>query len=490
MPVEPDQHAHPNDHNPPPPGRTGREQLLRGLLWAVTVLIAAIIGAALVYWGGKWAVLFAAFALILTGVVIAGIVTMRWIVRRLNGGGPAAAGARRVRSARQRPPDGGTAVSGRQVPASATPQAAPSQVTSPPVPAPPALARTGVAQDSPSISRTSSGDFPAVSGNVPVMAAHSDGTAEGRLDNGEKAPQSALVQPKGFRRHQSRLVDSRHAGYCLDQSGTDRLFILAGSALGATHDQRGLMREDDVFFDKAFLAEPDSATTVVAAVADGVSTARQSHLTSALAVRLAVHELSSWLTEAGPAGLFSDWQPTAHRLVAAVADKLAAELDETPGSHQEQFGTSPVVEENYAKRPGKPAATLAVLATAESPDGLCAWWLTVGDCQVAVVDTVTGKVDWLTKQTHRRDLAVDAVPSRRQATAGGRAIIMDGTAVVAMTDGMAHLLDEDSEHLSAALAAASWRESAVGSLLSALDARQHGNHDDRSLVAIGPVRRN
>jgi hypothetical protein len=74
-----------------------------------------------------------------------------------------------------------------------------------------------------------------------------------------------MAQRKDFEHHRYRPLSSHHGAYSLEQAGTNRLFILAGSALGAKHDQAGTPRED------AFLAEPTAPSRVVAAVADGVS---------------------------------------------------------------------------------------------------------------------------------------------------------------------------------------------------------------------------
>jgi hypothetical protein len=244
------------------------------------------------------------------------------------------------------------------------------------------------------------------------------------------------------------------------------------------------MREDDV----AFYADPASTSTIVAAVADGVGSARDSHIVSALAVRIAVNELSSWLTAPSKHSILSDWEQTAGSLVSTVADALASELPEP--AYLDLIGTSRFVEEEYRQRPGRPAATLAVVVVDEAPDGFFASWLTVGDCDVVVADFVDGEVAWLTDHAHRKGPRTEAVPSHRKATRCAQASIADGQAVVATTDGMAELLSGgEGQALSQALAAAHKRDSALVNLLGALDARQHGNYDDRSLVAIGPISR-
>jgi Protein phosphatase 2C len=293
----------------------------------------------------------------------------------------------------------------------------------------------------------------------------------------------AQAQPKNYVRHQPRRLDSRHAAYSLEQSGTDRFFILAGTVLGAKHDQAGITREDEV----AFLIQPTAPNAIVAAVADGVSTARLSHLASALAVQHAVNLLSSWLGDAVQPGVLDSWPETAEQLVAAVAN----DLDEAKvRAYHAAIGAHLHAEDMMERRRGRPAATLAVVVIDETPQGAYAWWLTVGDCDVVVVDFTTGEVKWLTPKAFRDGPHTKAVPSERQATHSGQWVeIEDGQAVLVMTDGMADLLDDDEQHALKALAAAHVRGSALGDLLTALDLRLEANHDDRSLVAMGPISR-
>lgn len=319
----------------------------------------------------------------------------------------------------------------------------------------------------------------------PLPRAREAATDPGDPHLAGKATQGApaswpLVQRKDFPRGQFRPVASSRGAYSLEQSGTDRLFILAGSAIGARHDQAGTRREDDV----AFCAAPAAADTVVAAVADGVSNARQSHLASTLATRLAVNLLSSSLTAPAQVSALERWPQAADWLVAEVSDELDHAI---AAARFPAVGAIGFSEEATDRRPGKPAATLAVVAVNETPEGFHASWLTVGDCDVVLIDFTTDKVRWLTRKAHRGGPRTMAVPSHRQATDHGQALVADGQAVVAMTDGMAELLDAEPEHTLRALAVAHNRGSAVSDLLAALDLRLQGNHDDRSLVAIGPV---
>lgn len=311
-----------------------------------------------------------------------------------------------------------------------------------------------------------------------------DGPASTRNSPGPLSRTLIPVQQKDFPRRHPRPVDSSHPGNLVDQSGTDRLFLLAGSALGGKHDQSGLMREDDV----AFYSDPAASSTIIAAVADGVGSSKNSHIASALAVRIAVHALSSWLAAPGRRGRLLAWEQTANALVTTVSDALRTELLDT--AYPGLIGTSQLAEDEYQLRPGRPAATLAVVVVDEVSDGFLASWLTVGDCDVMIADVSTDKVAWLTKHAYRRGPSTEAVPSHRTVTYSSQNRIRDGQAIVAVTDGMAEVLGGGGwPVLRPALAAARQRESALIDLLMALNVQQHGNYDDRSLVAIGPIGR-
>jgi Protein phosphatase 2C len=295
-------------------------------------------------------------------------------------------------------------------------------------------------------------------------------------------PANPAVQRKNFVRH-PRPLNSHHGAYVLEQSGTSRLFVLAGAVIGARHDQAGVVREDDV----AFAVDPAATGAVIAAVADGLGSARLSHVASALAARSAVELLSSaWLRGPDDHGIVGarPWHLLANQLVANLTDLLA---EEHVAARANDLGLAPAGQESRSRQ-RRPSTTLAVIAVDHTAGGLCASWYTVGDCEVAIADTVTGDVTWLTPVGERDDQVTAAVPPAREASHGGQHLIADGQAVLAMTDGMAKLVHFHPEHMLRALATAQGQGSALGDLLAALDSYQQGNFDDRSAIAVGPLR--
>jgi hypothetical protein len=480
--LDPGDSLQPQDQNDPPPPVRERQRRLRACALFGLCLIVLFIGGALLQRGNKWGIPLG-YLLISIAILPVFFAALRWLFPRW-GAARVKWGSMRRKVVEPEPQDQAagspTKTQDPTVAASVssvTTTAVPSPVSSvPPTESPASVpANTmSVAQNTGGSTRDSTDESP---GDV-------DGPA--RTSNSPRPLSRAaiLAQQKDFSRRRPRPVDSRHGGYLLDQSGTDRLFLLAGSVLGGQHDQPGLMREDDV----AFYADPAATSTIVAAVADGVGSARLSHVVSALAVRIAVNELSSWLAAPSKHRILSAWEQTASTLVSTVDDALFTELLE-PAS-LDLIGMSRLVEEEYLQRPGRPAATLAVVVVDEVPEGFLASWLTVGDCDVVITEYVTGKVTWLTGHAYRKGPRTEAVPSHRKVTRSGQHFIADGQAVVAATDGMAEVLDDGGwPALTQALAAARRRDSALIDLLTALDARQHGNYDDRSLVAIGPIGR-
>jgi hypothetical protein len=446
----------------PPAGKRRRRIVcLVAVIGAVCVVAFAI--SALVRWGGKWEAALG-ILLILPAIVVLIFRLIYW--------------ARQCSPSRDK---SGVKSDGRTGPEPSSPeigaiQSAPNDEVPPSPGNSAALADPQAAQAlrDPAI-RHWSGVEPELPGSV--------GTTPPRAPHVKLLGQrKKLAQRKDFSRRLPRPLDSEHSAYCLDQSGTDRLFVLAGSAIGAKHDQAGIPREDAV----AFHVESHTASTVVAAVADGLSTARMSHMASALAVRLSVSWLSQWLANPALPSIFETWPQSADQLVASLGDTLDESFIK---DHFATVGMSQLPGGFSERRQGKPAATLAVLVVDETSEGISAWWFTVGDCDVVSIDFSTGDVKWLTPRMYRQGPHTKAVPSHRQATASGQVLLSDGRAVVAMTDGMAELLDADQEYTVRALTAAHVRGNALGDLLMALDSRQQGNHDDRSLVAMGSISR-
>jgi len=236
------------------------------------------------------------------------------------------------------------------------------------------------------------------------------------------------------------------------------------------------------------MVDPTATSTVLAAVADGVGGARLAHVASALAVRHAVELLSaSLLAEPDSQGRLGppDWPQLADQLAAKVADLLS---EERVVAHSSHLGMASIGEHTRNRRE-MPATTLAVLAVDDTAAGIQVSWFTVGDCEVAVADITARKVTWLTPVADRDGQRTEAVPSTQKASYSGRYLIGDGQAVLAVTDGMAELLHDKPEYTLRALATARKQGNALGDLLVALDLRLQAAHDDRSMVAIGPISR-
>ena len=322
--------------------------------------------------------------------------------------------------------------------------------------------------------------MPALDSPAQILAASADSTAAESPSVTQPYPK---VQRKDLARRLPRPLDSHHSAYALEQAGTDRLFVLAGAVLGARHDQAGITREDNL----AFAADPTADGAVIAAVADGLGSTRLSHVASALTARHAVALMSEWptkLTNPGT-GVPPSWHQIADWLVEQIADLLT---EENVTARADELRMPPAGEESR-NRQRRPASTLAVVAVDHVTVGTRASWCTVGDCEVAIADIAASTVTWLTPVGQRDEQVTAAVPSARAASHWGQHLIADGQAVLAMTDGMARLLYRRPEHTLRALAAAQAQDSALGGLLVALDLRLQGEHDDRSVVAVGPIRR-
>lgn len=329
-------------------------------------------------------------------------------------------------------------------------------------------------------SATSTGGEPAEGKQALTYAVQGDGPEPPSHELVLGSRPGWMRQRKDFRRDEGRDLTSAHGGYTLEQSGTGRLFVLAGSAIGAAHDQAGITREDAV----AFAVNQSSRGGVVAAVADGLGSARLSHVASSMAAREAVElgvERLPDMPRPGQPGSALTWRRIADALVGEIAHVLA----EKRVLYRAADLGMPSVGTKSRERVPPPATTLALVAVVEDDGGAYAWWLTVGDCEVAVTDTKSGTLNWLTPIAERDDRITAALPSTRIASLCGMTPLSAGQTLLAMTDGMARVIQDDSEQVTHAILAARNQDSALQDLMSALDNRVQGRHDDRSLVAVG-----
>ena len=124
-----------------------------------------------------------------------------------------------------------------------------------------------------------------------------------------------LTQRKDMRRYRKRQSEKRYSGYALDQIVGGDLFAVAGSAIGASHDQSGEPRED------AFSIVPIGTNGLLAAVADGLGSTENSHIASRIACDAAIDYLGG--LDLADAGLTVDrWREIAQDAAHSVAREL------------------------------------------------------------------------------------------------------------------------------------------------------------------------
>lgn len=276
-------------------------------------------------------------------------------------------------------------------------------------------------------------------------------------------------QRKDFRRQHPRLLTSCHPAYRLDQSATGRLFVLAGSAIGASHDQEGEFREDAVSFSvltpSGFLA---------CALADGLGSTASSHITSDNAARFAVTALSSLGRESL---LVDNWPMHVERLLAEINDAFAS------GESDLRNSRIPDSEISGRSRQGK-TTLVGSLVIPGSGTERCAWF-SVGDSEIALFDPENGAIRWLTDRAAHGGPMNRTIPGASTPDSCGVIELQAGWCLLMVSDGMADVLEDGWQLTSAALLRARRSLGAIPELAQALDQQVQGAHDDRSLVAVG-----
>lgn len=286
-------------------------------------------------------------------------------------------------------------------------------------------------------------------------------------------------QRKDFQRLGVRELTSRHPGYALDQSEGGKLFVLAGSAIGAGHDQAADPREDAV----AFLANTQK-NRIVCAIADGVGSTILAHEASCRAAQAAVDALSELNRNMDDLDV-SSW--TSH------ADSILRDVNSALGPECSAFGTNlaPLLRLPLGYGGGRrnvPRTTLvaAVVELAEATMRCC--WLSVGDSELAVLEAGSSCLKWLTdRQSHGGPIDATLPGSVRPSCSGVLEVPLDAT-ILLLTDGMAEVLERWSlGPISKAIDRAKQRKGALSELAAAIDARVIGVNDDRSVIAVGVI---
>ncbi|MDX8049634.1 protein phosphatase 2C domain-containing protein [Lentzea sp. BCCO 10_0798] len=228
-----------------------------------------------------------------------------------------------------------------------------------------------------------------------------------------------------------------------------------------------------------FLVSPDRRWLVIA-VADGVAQGTHSHIAAQIVVRSGCRALSALLGQDDPSRI--DWTALLHRLADEVVRYAQAELG--LGDRVDVAGTLATT------------ALFAVVGLTPDEDGfLPAYVMPFGDSSAWVLRPDDER-PWIALQPVKNEgsviasSATDAIPLvPHELPAAVKTSIAPGEALVLMTDGVGDALGAGSGEVGQFLAA-SWREPPEAlTFASQANFARRTYDDDRTVVAVWPVRR-
>jgi hypothetical protein len=226
-----------------------------------------------------------------------------------------------------------------------------------------------------------------------------------------------------------------------DTAWSAGIWMHAGSVIGPEHrSPKGLAPREDAYG----AASADDPSVLVAAVADGVGSARDSHVAS----QMAVEEILSMpilkrVTVADLAALsegMGQWKNTALQVMEAVSTKLNEEAVDRRARLTDRAKHS-----GGRPRPSAPATTLVLALAAMLGDVTRVVWCAVGDSEVAVLEPDSpDSVKW---QTNPQDRAqgTRSLPRDSRHVEVGCCCLRPGEALLLMTDGCERVLSLDPE---------------------------------------------
>lgn len=314
----------------------------------------------------------------------------------------------------------------------------------------------------------------------------SDPTWPGPVDDGRRAaPSEPTFQRELF--PLPLVTSSGTAGLSIDSGRVGRFNMYAATQLGVAHALKSAAREDAYALGGAAGWEG-----CIVAVADGLGAARNSHMASLTAARVAV----SWLSGKLVPGLTwrpEQWTQLAADCTSAVSQHLVPDLLD---SLAEGDGFRPGRDVPRRKADTDPASTLlfAVLTLGQA-NTIDVSWASVGDSRLAAVDPA-GEFTWISAvsfddfqgqpATALVSNSVDSLPKEPERLQTGTIRLDAGTAVLLASDGLTTALDLAPDYFAGAIRQMipdQVRAHTFGALLD-FDIRQL--YDDRTLVAIWP----
>lgn len=257
-------------------------------------------------------------------------------------------------------------------------------------------------------------------------------SAPDRTSGPFRDPRSAGVP----RSQKLTATTSGQAGMAFDLAWNAGIWVHAGSVIGPEHrSPKGLAPREDAYG----AAPANDPSVLIAAVADGVGSTRDSDVASQLAVEAAL----SVLQQITVAKLATLWEGKGHweQLALEVMDAVSGAVREERVNERARLAY-PARHSTGRRRPSAPATTLIVALAASYNEIARAVWCAVGDSEVAVL--ASDSVTWQTTQEDR-DHGTRCLPRDHGHVEIGRCHLNPGEALLLMTDGCERVLSLDRE---------------------------------------------
>lgn len=268
----------------------------------------------------------------------------------------------------------------------------------------------------------------------------------------------------------------------VDGWSTGRLVVRGASVRGYQHRHDGTPRQDDLS-----VAWHAATGAVVVAVADGVSDAELGHVGATLACRTAVDQLLRWLDTGGSGE--PDWADVLRcaswALVEFAKDRPAAHPDEPDAERAERLLATTLVAAVLRPgddNPGSDTGTDTVTVTAARAGDSTAWLL-AGRDWTELFSRPTGE-----DPDELLTTSVTALPRLPPEVAATTAELAVGGVLLVGTDGVGVPVGDGRGPVGAALAEGVETPPTPLDLAYLLDFSRETFDDDRTLVAVWPLR--
>jgi serine/threonine protein phosphatase PrpC len=304
------------------------------------------------------------------------------------------------------------------------------------------------------------------------------GSGEPSGGSGGRAAGPVVVQ--GCPRRQIRPVlvraSSGHSAVTTEITTRKGLALVAGSMVGLEHSREGGLRED------AFaMAAARKDGFAVVAVADGVGTARHSHLAAMAAVDRAIDYLAETPVQVlhpllSDPDLRATWASGAAQYVAGG---MAAGTIEQRAASLGHLGLAP--------RTQPPAATLACAAVFDGPGRRGVLWFVIGDAAMGLIRPGAPGPEWRRPQFASAGSRTDSLPGNVAQVVTEALELGDGEGLLLATDGMCEVLRLSGEEGNRRLRALTADPMNVELVAPVLSLAAPGSYDDRTFVLVSPL---